>query len=422
MTPLALVLLALVLAPQEPAPLSRDETVERELARIEFALVALRSSGDDPQMRERAVQAIEQALAALRALRAAPETAEDALERIDFQPPEGPWVDPQLVGAKGPFETTLEYDWGHDPHAEGWHTLESVDLAGRMQGVGVVASHYHGTEGRPLAWTNVRVRGARGPDGAPRSRWGMIAFDVEGWSFVRCTFRDIPDEHGLYLTTLGGLRFERCLFTEIGSQAIQIVSAVPGTPRSEQTAHQGDWKAYSDARRDQVHLISECVFLEVGKPSGGRPSYAISAFEGPRNPLRVERCVLRTTGSVRVGPSGRENDCYGAVMAHERDRFELVDTYIEYPRGDRDVVQVWHCSDGKPGTPDVVVRGSRVIADTLVDVRVAEGDTVVIEGNLGSTATLRVSTNPPETWPGRPGWDPARVLREGPLSEDWLLE
>ena len=54
MTPSVLLLLALAL--QEPAPQSRDEAVERELARIEYALVALRSSGDDAPMRERAVQ------------------------------------------------------------------------------------------------------------------------------------------------------------------------------------------------------------------------------------------------------------------------------------------------------------------------------------------------------------------------------
>jgi hypothetical protein len=86
------------------------------------------------------------------------------------------------------------------------------------------------------------------------------------------------------------------------------------------------------------------------------------------------------------------------------------------------VVQVWNCSDGVEGTPDVVITGSRVIADSTVDVRVAEGDTVVVEGNAGSTARLRVSTNPPETWPGRPGWDDARVLREGPLAEDYRLD
>ena len=169
-------------------------------------------------------------------------------------------------------------------------------------------------------------------------------------------------------------------------------------------------------------LVSECVFLEVGKPSGGRPSYAISAFEGPRSPLRVERCVLRTVGSLRGDGSGGERDCYGAVMAHERDRFELVDTFVEYPRGDRDVVQVWRCSDGVAGTPDVVITGCRVLADTFVDVRVSEGDTVVVEGNAGSTARLRVSTNAPDTWPGRPGWEPARVLHEGALADDWRLE
>ncbi|HVS17022.1 MAG TPA: hypothetical protein VMT18_00375, partial [Planctomycetota bacterium] len=413
MKPLVAFLLAF--APQEPAPVPRDEIVERELARIEYALVALRNAGEDAALRERAVQAIEQAVTALRALRASRARAEGTPEPFDL--PEGPWVDPALVGARPPFARVLEYDFGHDPHKEGWYTLESVDLAGRQRGVGVVQSHYHGTDGRPLAWTNVRVRGALDSDGAPRSRWGVIAFDVEGWSFVRCTFRDIPDEHGLYLTTLGGFRFERCLFAEIGSQAIQIVGAVPGTPREVQTAHRADWRAYSSARAGETHLVSECVFLEVGKPTGGRPSYAISAFEGPRNPLRVERSVLRTTRSVRIDGSGFERDCFGAVMAHQRNRFELVDTYIEYPRGDRDVVQVWHCSDGKPGTPDVVITGSRVIANTFVDVRVSEGDTVVVEGNSGSTARLRVSTNPPDTWPGRPGWDPARILYEGPLTD-----
>lgn len=403
--------LALALTSQASAPVPREEVIERELARIEFALEALRKAGDDGALRERAVAAIAEAVAALRALQAdavAPEVV-----------PAGPWIDPTKVGARPPFARVLQSDWGWDPHKEGWHTLESTDLSGRERGVGVVQSHYHGTQGKPLSWTDVVVRGAAAEDGAPRSRWGVIAFDVEGWSFSNCTFRDIPDEHGLYLTTLGGVRFERCLFESLGSQAIQIVGAVPGTPRAEQTARGAQWQAYSDARRSESHLISECVFLEVGKPSGGRPSYAISAFEGPRNPVRIERSVLRTTQSLRLDGDGLERDCFGAVMAHRRDRFELVDTYIEYPRGDRDVVQVWHCSDGAAGTPDVVITGSRVIASTYVDVRVSEGDTVVIESNVGSTARLRVSTNPPDTWPGRPGWDDARVLHEGPLSSDY---
>lgn len=414
--------LLVALVPQAPAP--RSEAFERALARIEFALEALRRSGDDGALRDKAVAAIAEAVAALRALPPESATSSEPAPAATGGAaiPEGPWIRPELAGAKPPFATALEYDWGHDPHKEGWHTLESADLAGRMQGVGVVQTHYHGTEGRPLAWTNVQVRGAPGADGAPRSRWGVIAFDVEGWSFERCTFRDIPDEHGLYLTTLGGLSFERCLFESIGSQAIQIVGAVPGTPRAEGTAHQGDWQAWVDARRGEYHLIRECVFLEVGKPAGGRPSYAISAFEGPRNPLRVERCVLRTTQSRRRDGDGRERDCFGAIMAHQRDRFELVDSYVEYPRGDRDVIQIWHCSDGVPGTLDVLVRGSRVLADTLVDVRVSPGDTVAIEGNAGSTARLRVCTNPADTWPGRPGWDDARVLHEGPLSEDWRYD
>jgi hypothetical protein len=408
----------LALGPQAPAPATRDEGFERELARIEFALAALRRAGDDAGLRESAARAIAEAVAALRVWQATAAAPPPARAPV----PEGPWIDPARAGARPPFARVLESEWGWDPHAEGWHTLESADLAGRQRGVGVVHTHYHGTQGKPLAWTDVVVRGAPAEDGAPRSRWGVIAFDVEGWSFTHCTFRDIPDEHGLYLTTLGGVRFERCLFEAIGSQGIQIVGAVPGTPRAEQTAHQADWQVWSDARRGETHLISECAFLEVGKPSGGRPSYAISAFEGPRNPVRIERCVLRTTQSLRADGDGVERDCFGAVMAHQRERFELVDSYIEYPRGDRDVVQVWNCSDGVAGTPDVVITGSRVIADSTVDVRVAEGDTVVVEGNAGSTARLRVSTNPPETWPGRPGWDDARVLREGPLAEDYRLD
>lgn len=411
--------LAFACAAQSPAPPGRDETFERELARIEFALEALRRAGDDAALRERAVASIAEAVAALRALQTSPAAPVAAPELARAPVPEGPWIDPRLAGARPPFARTLESDWGWDPHAERWHTLESADLAGRERGVGVVKTHYHGTDGKPLAWTDVVVRGALAADGAPRSRWGVIAFDVEGWSFVNCTFRDIPDEHGLYLTTLGGVRFERCLFESIGSQAIQLVGAVPGTPREEQTAHRADWQAWGDARRGETHLVSECAFFEVGKPSGGRPSYAISAFEGPRNPLRVERCVLRTTQSVRRGGDGVERDCFGAVMAHARDRFELLDTYVEYPRGDRDVVQVWQCSDGLAGTPDVIIRGSRVIADTWIDVRVSAGDSVRIEGNAGSSARLRVSTNPPDTWPGRPGWDDARVLHEGPLAQDY---
>lgn len=404
-----------------PAATSLAQEVERHLAAIEWALEALRNHPGDTRIAERAERSMRESTAAIRRLVAGP-AQEAPRDTPEVGIPEGAWIQPALVGARGPFQHVLVTDWGWNPLEQNWLTLESADLSGRERGVGIVSSHYEGTHGAPLAWTDVLVRGALDESGQPRSRWGLIVFDVEGWSFSQCTFRDIPDEHGIYATTLGGLRFERCLFENIGSQAIQIVGAVPGTPRAEQTAHQTDWREYSAARAAETHSIVECVFLEVGQPTGGRPSFAISAFEGPRNPVRIERCVLRTRASAHPDGGGVTRDSFGAVMAHQRSRFELLDTYIEYLDGDRDVIQVWNCSDGVAGTPDVVLRGNRVLAGQWVDIRVQPGDTVVIEGNAGSTARVRISSNPPDVWPHQASWDPARVLHEGALADDYRLD
>jgi hypothetical protein len=404
------------------------EQILRHLESIEWALRAIKTSPGDAELVERAERAILEATAAIRRITEPAASAAPAVEASTAPTPgssqitpapTGPWIDPALTGARGPFEISLVSDWGWDPLAEKWFELKSADLRGKQRGVGIIHTHYEGTRGQPLFWNDVSVRGEPDEHGSVLTRWGFIVFDVENWALSNCTMRDIPDEHGMYATTLGGARWVRCLFANIGSQGLQLVGAVPGTPRAPQTAHQNDWLEYTLERQWEWHEISECAFLEVGQPSGGRPSFAISAFEGTRNPVRVERCFLRTRDSRRTDGSGALRDCFGAVMAHDRNRFELLDTYIEYLEGDRDVVQVWYCSDGVEGTPDVVIRGSRVLAARWVDLRVNPTDTVLIEGNAGSTARVRISSNPRDVQANEAAWDPKLVIYEGDLAVDY---
>ncbi len=239
------------------------------------------------------------------------------------------------------------------------------------------------------------IEGAPDRDGVIKTRWGVRAYDVIDWKFLHCEFRNIPDEHGCYLSAPGSVLWSRCRFENIGSQAIQVVYRWQPPNLHETT---------NPALRDIGGLqhVQECLVLEVGKPSGGRPSYALSFFEGPRCDVKIERCFIQTLGSQHLSDQGLPCASFGAIMVHDRPRVELFDNFVNYRKPDRDVIQIWNVEE-------VVIEGCEV-TEGLIELR--NCGKVRVRGNRGG-ARLRVGTGPAYTWPMQ------NVRHEGPLTQDY---
>lgn len=239
------------------------------------------------------------------------------------------------------------------------------------------------------------IESAPDRDGQVKTRWGVRAYDVIDWKFVHCEFRSLPDEHGCYLSAPGSVLWSRCRFENIGSQAIQVVYRWQPPDAHETT---------NTALRDLGGLqrVEECLFLEIGKPTGGRPSYALSFFEGPRCEVEIEGCFIQTLGSQHLSDQGMPCASYGAIMVHDRPRVELRDTFVNYRKPDRDVIQIWNVGE-------VVIEGCEV-TEGVIELR--NCGKVRVRGNRGG-AQLRVGTGPAYTWPL------PSVRHEAPLSQDY---
>lgn len=237
--------------------------------------------------------------------------------------------------------------------------------------------------------------GAPGADGVVRTRWGIRAYDVMDWRFTRCEWRNLPDEHGCYLSAPGNVTWQKCRFEGIGSQAIQVVFRTDG-------AGAGETSNPSLRNMGGLHHVAESLFLECGKPSGGRPSYAISFFEGPRADVRIEGCYLRTLSSPHLDAEGVPSQSYGAIMVHNRPRVELLDTYVHYARPDRDVIQIWNADE-------VLIQDCEIV-EGMIELRNCKR--VRVTGCRGG-AKLVVGNGVDYVWPM------AGVRYEGPITEDY---
>lgn len=247
---------------------------------------------------------------------------------------------------------------------------------------------------RDFTFQDCIFEGAPGPDGVVRTRWGIRAYDVMDWTFTHCEWRNLPDEHGCYLTAPGNVTWQRCRFENIGSQAIQVVFRHEGA--NKDTSNPG-----LRTMRGLQH-VAQCLILECGKPSGGRPSYALSFFEGPRANVRIEGCYLRTHNSPHLDHQGVPSQSYGAIMVHDRPRVEILDTYVHYLRPDRDVIQIWNADE-------VLIQDCEILEGTI---ELRNCKRVRVVGCKGA-AKLVVGTGPAYVWPM------SSVRYEGPIFEDY---
>lgn len=242
----------------------------------------------------------------------------------------------------------------------------------------------------------------------PRSatiRWGGIAHGAADWTFRECLFKDIHDEHGLYLKSCWDLTFERCRFENIGSQGIQVVWRDHEAKQPELCTDPN-----GDGKPSQIR-ISECVFHEVGQESGGRPSYAISLFE--RQPfttnifsdVTIERCWLQSERFANNAMAGGPWYSFGAIMVHGRSTVVLDSNVVRYKKPNRAIVQIWNCGE-------VIVRGGEY-TEGLIDIRNCEK--VTIEGVSGG-AQVQVGEGKMYTPPISRELE---VVYRGPVTKDW---
>jgi len=194
---------------------------------------------------------------------------------------------------------------------------------------------------------------------------------------------DVKDEHGCYFNSCWNLVWQGVRFENIGSQGIQVVWR-------DTEARNADvcLDPYGDGK-GAVQRVTGCVFLEVGQPTGGRPSYAASFFErqpaAGRLPVDVviEKSWFEASKHTNREAPGGPYQSYGAIMVHGRRRVVIDANVVRYLKPNRAVIQVWDC--------DELVFTNCEVHEGLVDVR--NVDKVQIRGNRGG-ASVRIANGP----------------------------
>jgi len=346
-----------------------------------------------------------------------------------------PWILPAQAGCPDDYPITFygvsQWGWGYGGAipltCDGWR------LASWGSGSGVTSTGYAGTNQQPVSLSNMIIHGQpQAPGMQNMIRWGAIIFDINHWNWYRVTTEDIPQEHGVYGTINGGpLTWDECMFSECWGQAIQLVYAHPqNQARKHQTAlPEARWYRLANMLQDEWITVRRTAILQSSiYTKSERASYPISTFEalnkdGPfLNRLLVEGCYMKTEWPW-VDPNGTPRDSCGGIMAHGRKQVVIKRNYLEYKLGDRDVIQLWGCSDGQPGTVDVEISENAINASQNIDIRLRNAnDTVVVRRNRG---TCRVLISGPEqpwyAWPTSPTWRADQVIYNAPVSQDYRL-
>lgn len=260
-----------------------------------------------------------------------------------WTPPSGVWVDPaSLLLDRAPLKKVSIPDFSnvggvHYPaQSNTVYTDIGVSHGGALaiqQGVGpdgILAAKCAPWTGSQLAY-----------DAKPYRRWCFKAFGPADWLWDRCEINDVGDEHGLYKSGPWACTMNRVRFSEIGSQGVQdtIRDHEMQTPNQANDPN-GDgslsfWK------------LTDCAFLEVGKPTGGRPSYAASFFERQgastyvHTGVEITGCYFQSTKYENFASGGVPWGSYGAIMAHGRPEVRIANTRVDYRNPNRAVVQCW---------------------------------------------------------------------------------
>jgi hypothetical protein len=344
---------------------------------------------------------------------------------IKRPPRDGPWVKPGEAGANSPFAVHQTNTWGWNIPKE--QPTVGVDKALGASNNSVINTHYSGPGG-PVSWSDSRFYGVPpNINSAIQTKWGWVVFDFWDGTFTRCTWDSIAVEHGLYVTGWGPQTFYNSSWSEVNGQAYQGVYSHPDSKRASQTGlDRRTWLRLGNSLSDEPIEFRRCWFDNVGRPAKSeRASYIVSCFEvlnqnGPFwNPVLVTECWIETNDPW-IDVNGIMRDSAGGIMAHARPHVEISRNMVMLRRPDRDPIQVWACSDGKPGTPDVVISENYILSAQAVDIRLrTPEDTVIIQRN-GGRAEVVIHTNPWYVWESN-GWDEGKVIYRGDITQNYRL-
>lgn len=339
--------------------------------------------------------------------------------------PRGPWVTPGEAGSKSPYAIWQNNTWGWNIPAEQPRTGNDKSLGASNNSV--INTHYSGPGG-PVVWTESRFYGTPADIGQDvKTKWGWVVFDFYDASFEYCTWDTIAIEHGQYITGWAPMTWYGCSWENINGQGIQHVYSHPDSKRAAQTGlPKNTWLRLAQALAGETLEVRRCETKQVGiPPLSERASFTFSFFspngkDGPAwNPVTITESYMQTHYEW-TDANGVTRDCAGAIMAHRRPHVEITRNCILYAKGDRDVIQVWGCSDGIAGTPDVVLSENFIWAAKAIDIRLQHpSDTVIIARNRGN-AEVVISMNDWYVWESN-GWKERAVLYRGQISQNYRL-
>jgi hypothetical protein len=277
--------------------------------------------------------------------------------------------------------------------------------------------------------------------------WIMLAFDQGDCSIWQSNIFDAHVEHGMYWTSCGraNIRLEEVLWSKCNAQAFQWVYSHPASKRYFQTAHtdqvegltnppsakDAEWLRILERNKGQGIEIIRCETVQcTAYILSERAGSTISKFEvlnqkGPwAHWMRVEGCYSKTSVPW-IDPNGKQRDSCGWFMSHAgltangHPAVTLRHNSVFYLHPDRDFIQIWGCSDGIAGTPDVVIEENVFATDQAIDIRLRNAnDTVIVRRNR-NVGGARVIISGPEqpwySWTTSPNWNKAAVIAEFPL-------
>jgi hypothetical protein len=219
-------------------------------------------------------------------------------------------------------------------------------------------------------------------DGLGKIRWGFMGYGVPvNWKYLYA--HDIKEEHVDYNKNCWDTLITEAYAERVGSQFLQEVNRVQ------------EMVDPSDVLDPNGNgLPSECVveysaMMDVGLPTGARPSYAISCFEGQGLPsgveifrnLTVRGCHIETWEHPNYQASGGLAYSFGAIMAHCYQKVAVLDTRCLLGMPDRAPIQIWDASE-------IWIIGGETHdhwygKELWIDLRAKPGTKVVVQDHMG---------------------------------------
>lgn len=194
-------------------------------------------------------------------------------------------------------------------------------------------------------------------DNAENEKWGARLFNLRDALFEDSEFRNIEEEHDLYLGRAGNTRIQRCFFHDTGGQGIQDaqreIDSIEGRLANVQCLLE----------------ILQCRFERCATPfGGGRQSWNLTVFgwddnlrtyypDGPLilTPLGqpqkghfvrsltdviVAGCDFHGDGYPHLASGNRDCDSTGAILIGDRFNADILRCTMNFVRPDREIIQI----------------------------------------------------------------------------------